>query len=226
VTSNICWRMTGEGAPVQLGATQTIRIAPLQAAWPTLLVYWGRTVFAENGYYLEHRTAPNAPAGWTMPVIGVDDEGQPAAVRSPVVVEPPTEPEAPSVEMALSELAADVLQVAEQRISDLAGSQQEQMSRLQRQVQLLTAIQAGTATDADRVELAALSLLAERVHALKMFAWVPDLAPPLWGPAPADLSATLYGWASTAGLTAEALSLLDPNDPPPTAPQWPVFEAA
>ncbi len=199
-----------------LATTTHIRIGTLSGPWPTILAYLGRTPVAGAGWFLEHRTAAEAPAGWTDPVIGVDDGGLPAAVRSPaerhVGIDDPD-----LLADARAALAQRIDAERARRIAALSGSADDQLWQVSRAMQIQAAISASTATTADRAELAILLTRAAAVDALRHYGATPT-TPAMWGTA---AGTSLYDWAAANLASPEALAALDPAAPPPAAPQWP-----
>jgi len=94
------WRMTGP-SPARLGAADLIQLPSLTRGepwqdygpWPELLSRHGRAALAAAGYYLEHRSGADLGAGYTAPVVGLDADGLPAAVRAPIA--PPVDERTP-----------------------------------------------------------------------------------------------------------------------------------
>lgn len=219
-TPGICWKMTGDGAPRQLAANEAIRIGTLLAPWPTLLQYLQRQALCDAGFFLEYRTAETGPHGWSVPVIGQDAEGRCAAVRAPLPAPAPPPPDPEALETALANLAARINAEFTRRAEQVVGPSSEWIYRIGRMSALTAATGAGTATEAEGAELAALLAQAAHVQALRQYGWIPS-APEMWGPAPADLSTSLYGWAVAKGLDATAVAAISAANPPVTAPQWP-----
>lgn len=220
-TAGICWHIPPVGAPRALAPTEAIRIGTLYGPWPTVLQFLGRAALAAAAYYVEYRTAPSAPDGWAAPVVGVDDQGQPAAVRVPLDPPAPPPPDPLARETALAELAGRIEAEFMARLRTRAGSLDEWVYRTARATALLAARQAGTATPDELAELAGLLAMQQDIQTLRAYAWQPT-QPSMWGPAPAAVAGTLYGWAAASALTAAEIALIDPAAPPVTAPQWPV----
>ena len=213
--ADILW----ECRPVCTGplATSThIRVGTLSGPWPTIIAYLGRVPVAGAGWYLEHRTAAEAPDGWTDPVIGADDAGLPAAVRSPaehhVGIDDPD-----LLIDARGALARRIDAERARRIASISGSADDQLWQVSRAMQIQAAITAGTATTAERAELALLLTRAAAVDALRHYGATPT-TPAMWGTA---TGTSLYDWAMVNLASPEALAALDPAAPPPAAPQWP-----
>lgn len=218
--ADICWDM--RATPRQLASSDRIRVGTLSGPWALVSQYLGRPAVCAAGWYMEYRTAVNAPNGWADPVLGVDDGGVCAAVRSPLPPPPIEEPDPADLVAAFGDLARRMDSERQRRIALTVGGPEEQSYRISRAIQIQAAIQADTATEAERTELATLLEQAAHVAELRAYGRTPT-APPMWGDTlPADQ--TLYGWAEATLLDADAVDALDPASPPVAAPQWPTLE--
>jgi hypothetical protein len=207
------------GTPREMGPAERADVGTLHGQWVGIMAYLGRPAMAAAGYYLEFRFGISAPAGWSSPVIGVDGDGLPAAVRSALPEAPPEDPDPGELAAALADLAARIDGERKARIAEVGGDAEEQTWRVSRMLQIQAAIQAATATDADRLELAALLEYAARIEALRQYGRT-SMVPPMWGTA-GDPAATLYGWAVASQTDPAAVAAIDPAYPPAAAPQWP-----
>lgn len=196
-----------------------IRIGTLSGPWPTLLAFLGPAPVAAAGWYREYRTAPEAPHGWSLPVIGVDGAGVAAAVRAPLPAPPPDEEEPQVLGAAAAALAARIDTERARRIAAVAGGPEDQIWQISRAMQIQAAIAAETASDAERAELAMLLTRAAAVDALRRYGATPA-NPAMWGAAG---GASLYDWATTHLVTPAALAAVDVAAPPVAAPQWPAL---
>jgi hypothetical protein len=215
--ADIAWDM--RTTPRQLGPTEHIRVGTLSGPWALVMQYLGRPPVCSAGWYLEHRTAAAAPYGWSEPVVGVDGGGVCAAVRD--ALPPPVIPDPDPADLvsALQQLSTRIAAELAARIQAVAGTDTDREWQLSRAIQIQAAVQAGTATETERAELAALLQRAAQLDALRRYAHTPA-TPPLWGPAP-PAAETLYGWAEATLIEAAAVVALDPAQPPTAAPQWP-----
>jgi len=216
----ILWDLRQPAAPRELLASDHIRVGTLSGPWPLIVDYLGRPAVAAAGWYEEYRTAASAPSGWSQPSIGVDDTGQPAAVRSPLPAPTPEEGDPGDLASALSTLGARIEAERLRRVAAVTGGMEEQMYRVGRIAQLQAAIQAETATADDRPELAGLLAIQAHIQGLRAYGRTPA-SPPMWG-AVLPAAQTLYDWAEATLATPAAVTALDPASPPTAAPQWPV----